>query len=214
MTKLLLLFILSFQFVFAQEMYYKKNVKKIYKFHKAEIILNSNDTINGFVKDQLYVGNKYVFKKNAKSKKSKISISDIKKITIFNYFKPKNGYSDKLVYERIQFDDSKNNSSYLRVLADGDVTLFRYKNHVGTFQNPTTGSFQNMSIDGHLIRTKEGLLSNLETNNSILSNKDELIKRLEQLLPCESLINKVKSGEIKKNQIQEIVHYYNLHCAK
>ena len=209
--KLFLIAIFIGIWVVAQQKYVERDVEKIGGFRDASILLKSGETIHGKIRDQLYVGGYYIFKDN-EGKKRKFEKFDIQKALII-YQNPSESNSGILYYLRIYPDPNSDESIYTQVLVDGEIMLLRFTEHIAMVQNQS-GAFQNFGKFQHLLMNKEGKFFDMRSNNSLLSDKENLLENIQIALPCDELYSKVESNEIKKNQLEEIVYFYNTQCVK
>lgn len=98
-------------------------------------------------------------------------------------------------------------------MVDGEIMLLRFTEHIAMVQNQS-GAFQNFGKFQHLLMNKEGKFFDMRSNNSLFSDKENLLENIQIALPCDELYSKVESNEIKKNQLEEIVYFYNTQCVK
>lgn len=189
--------------------------------YKTKVIYKSNDTIQGYSLD--FKGTKFYFNENKKGKFKKIKIDMIKKIII-------NTSNGKLVYYHIKEKRKKKESSLLvRLAYNGKIKLYKEKRNfnfpstttTSTHSTPAgnlnvTTSSSSTSYDANILYIKreyEKYATNI-TMAKIGGRTDKSFRKFlsEYFNNCIELKNKLLTEKLTRNDIIEILEFYDSKC--
>jgi hypothetical protein len=189
--------------------------------YKTIVIYKNNDSIQGYSKD--FAGFKFYFNKKKKGKYKKIKIVNIKKIIV-------NETTGKVVYHHIIEKGKKKEKDYLvKLVYDGNIKLFshRFQSHIGgstqynshstpygTINVKTSNSSSSYNTNVlYIKRENEKYASNITMAKIGGRTNKSLRKYLFQYFEdCSSLQNKIMSEELTRNDIIEILEFYDDKC--
>jgi hypothetical protein len=200
MNKLILLFFLISNFIFAQD-------------QEAIIHFNDGSSIEGFAK--IDKKDKIFFKISKTDEPTEWTYDDVTGVTFLGF-----EYSIKFEYVRL---DKYQKPKLLELVTDGNVKLFRhnyylvglleinifpylekYYNQKDNLYNPFR-NYKNEKRDYYLKRDSEEFPTKI---------KDNYIKSTSiYFSDCEVLVRKIKKHEFSFEKIEEIVEYYNDICS-
>ncbi|WP_281309642.1 hypothetical protein [Flavobacterium flavigenum] len=183
-----LLFLFFFNFTVSQD------------YREATILFNDSSSVKGYGEIR---NNAIYFKVQQKDKPSKWSF-DITKGLLFSGY----GYSEK--YEYVKFEKNTN-PKIMEVMEEGRLTLYRfsksvYRNNGFTSQNGLMNSFltEGLKETYYVKRKNEELATDISFSFKFRSKI--------YFSDCEKIIQKINKGKFTKNNIPEIVYYYNDYC--
>jgi hypothetical protein len=203
MKKILFILLLNFNLAYCQ-------------MKEATIFFNDSTSIEGFAEIKK---NKILFKVEEKDEASEWS-SDIAKAVVFSSY----GYSEK--YEYISFATNKK-PILLQVIEEGNVSLYLDINFVtdflyfgginsvgfgNTMTNPYGISYATVpsSVNADMKKVYYTKRKNEAIATNITANFSK--KSLKYFEDCGVLVKKIKTGKFRKDDIEEIISYYNNYC--
>ncbi|PCH74780.1 MAG: hypothetical protein COB98_09845 [Flavobacteriaceae bacterium] len=171
--------------------------------NKAVITFNDGRKVEGY--GQLY-GNKTVkFKKDKGSKSYKYHFSNIKEFEII--------FTDHTeIYNYVKIEKQKN-PKVLKKIVSGKVELF-----IQTFKNHNTGDFFsnvpriNLGITTYYYLRKQSESEAFYLTSSQLISKSFKKGALLFFKDCPLLVEKIRKRNYEKNDIIDVVEFYNYYC--
>jgi hypothetical protein len=185
------LFLLFINFAFGQD------------YRQAKIIFNDSTSIKGFGEIK---NNEIYFKVKQEDKPTKWSYDIAKGLTFYGY-----GFSEK--YEYIKCD-KHSKPKILEVIEEGNVTLYKDSRifYTGNF-TPSVGhlptnisSFENISETFYVKRESEEFATNI-----FFSFKTSAKKYFSD---CLKIIEQINNRKFTKENIPDMVFYYNEYCSE
>ena len=191
--------------------------------YKTTIIYKNNDTIQGYSKD--FEGFRFYFNKKKKGKYKSIEVDNVKKITVYES-------TGKVVYYTIVEKKKKINKNYLvQLVYDGKIKLFshrylsnfggttQYNSHstpAGQINVTTTNSSSSYNMNILYIKKEDEKYATNITMAKIGERTDKSFRRFlsEYFNSCRELQNKLLTEELTKNDIIEILEFYDSKCYK
>lgn len=180
------------------------NLKAHAQTHPATLYFNDGDSIEGYA--YIKKNNKVKFRIDTKSKADvwdhesiyRVTFETIDDIIIYDYVKLKDRYKPIL----------------LENITDGEVTLYKnittsYVLHAGRVNGYPNQLFPSKTTNYYLKRSNDEYPTNIES--LFKSWKTNTIKFLHD---CPILIKKIKSNEFRKDDMKDIVIYYNDFCTE
>jgi hypothetical protein len=180
---------------------------------KATLYFKDGTKITGLAK--ITGSDRIKFRKNRKASKIKYTYKELTKIEIY--------YTDEIkMFEFKKIREKKKREELLEVILKGKVTLYKDVKHyynsgfsvgVGRYGGVNTTMMMNQgSITSYYVSTEEeNVVSHIRSNTFFNKNFKKVIA--EYFKDCPSLVTKVENKEFRKNDIYEIVEYYNENCG-
>jgi hypothetical protein len=168
------------------------------QYNQGKIILNNAKELIGLVK--ITKGDDLKFKEN---EDSKVIEYDKKEVSKFE-FNTNEGVQKYVYAQTVNLNKDNNNNKYpklLKVIIEGKVSLFEYY----------TVTYNNIGLTSYYVKKESDIFPIFYYGGGL--HRQKFIPFVsEYFKDCETLVDKVKNKELKHNQFEEVVQYYNEKC--
>ncbi|MFD0965103.1 hypothetical protein [Pseudofulvibacter geojedonensis] len=168
---------------------------------EAKIFFNDGETFEGFA--SITGNNKIKFRLNLEDEPTKFSSNEISRVEFY-------GLYTEAIFEYVKLNNQYN---LLQVLTEGEVTLY------AEVKTSWSVLFLNLNTFGAGQYSDTNFFTLYLINKKFPKpfNKNPFVgwkkKMMEYFSDCDELVRKIKANEFNRNDLKEIVEYYNDFCT-
>lgn len=128
------------------------------------------------------------------------------------------GYNTVFIYEYLQINE-RDKPRLFEVVTEGEVTLYsdftRRKNGLNHWQDNIRSPMRSLNVFDNLQEDMPDIYIKRDFEEFPVDLNYNFKKQImEYFSDCDVLVEKIRNGTFRKNQIDSIVNYYNDNCAE